>query len=220
MANVGQLPRRRFRGKMGWLAQGFPWLALRRPAHLNRTERDHPMPNSFAVFVKPWKNLALPELGRLVHDIGFDAVELPVRPGFACRPESIETDLPEAVRILADRGVSVLNVTADLALDDERLYAACAEAGVDLNRVMFRRGERNYWAAEDEARRQLDTAQPLCEQYHVRIGVQNHAGNFVAAQRAGTVRICSRTAIRAMSGPSGTRRTRRWKAWSRSLRWT
>ena len=143
------------------------------------------MPNSFAVFVKPWKNLALPELGRLVHDIGFDAVELPVRPGFACRPESIEIDLPEAVRILADCGVSVLNITADLALDDERLYVACAEAGVDLNRVMFRRGERNYWAAEDEARRQLDTAQPLCEQYHVRIGVQNHAGNFVPPNALG-----------------------------------
>ena len=139
---------------------GISLVALRRPAHLIRTKRDYPIPNSFAVFVKPWKKLTLPEMGRFVQEIGFDAVELPARPGFPCRPDSIELDLPEAVRILADFGVRVLNVTADLALDDERLYAACAEAGVGLNRVMFRRGERNYWAAEDEARRQLEAASP------------------------------------------------------------
>jgi sugar phosphate isomerase/epimerase len=141
--------------------------------------------NLFVLFVKPWKALSLPELGRFVHELGFDAVELPVRPGFPCQPESIERDLPEAVRILADHDVGVCNVTADLSLDEERLYAACAAAGVDLNRVMFRRGDRNYWTAEEDARRQLDAAQPLCEQYHVRIGVQNHAGNFVPPNALG-----------------------------------
>lgn len=135
--------------------------------------------NALAVFVKPWKRLSLPELGAVMQSMGFEWIELPVRPGFPCQPETIERDLPEAVRILGEFGVRILNVTADLPLQDERLYASCAQAGIDLNRVMFRRGERSYWEAEADARRQLDAAMPLCQKYGVRIGVQNHVGSFV-----------------------------------------
>ncbi|MBI1299738.1 TIM barrel protein [bacterium] len=141
--------------------------------------------NRISVFVKPWKGMSLAALAAHVHDLGFDAVELPVRPGFPCRPETVEDDLPQAVTILADHGVSVLNVTADLPLDDERLYAACARAGVPMNRVMFRLGEQNYWEAEAAARRQLDAALPLCAQYGVQIGVQNHVNKFVAVHEMG-----------------------------------
>ena len=139
--------------------------------------------NKLAVFVKPWKSLSLAELGARMQEIGFEWIELPVRPGFPCQPDTIEHDLPEAARILGDFGVHILNVAVDLPLTDERLYAACAQASVDLNRVMFRRGERNYWEAEKDARQQLDAALPLCERYNVRTGVQNHAGNFVGSER-------------------------------------
>ncbi len=108
-------------------------------------------PNQLAVFVKPWKSLTLKELGERMQQIGFAWIELPVRPGFACQPETIERDLPEAAKVLGDYGVGILNVTVDLPLTDERLYAACAAAGVNLNRAMFRRGDRNYWEAEDDA---------------------------------------------------------------------
>jgi sugar phosphate isomerase/epimerase len=141
--------------------------------------------NKLAVFVKPWKALSLTELGAHMQQIGFEWIELPVRPGFPCQPDTIERDLPEAAKILGDYGVHILNVTVDLPLTDERLFAACAQAGVDLNRVMFRRGNRNYWEAEKDARQQLDAALPLCERYNVRVGVQNHAGNFVGVHAMG-----------------------------------
>ncbi len=134
------------------------------------------MGNEFAVFVKPWKHLALPELGAHVRQLGFDLIELPVRPGFPCEPENIERDLPAAVQTLADCGVRVLNVAVALPLADERLYAACAKAGVSMNRVIFSRKDMTYWEAETQARRQLDAALPLCERYGVQIGVQNHNG--------------------------------------------
>jgi sugar phosphate isomerase/epimerase len=143
------------------------------------------MANRLAVFVKPWKSLSLEELGAHLQHIGFDAIELPVRPGFACQPETIEEALQRAVKILGDYGVAILNVTADLPLDDERLYAACARAGVPMNRVMFRLGENDYWAAEQTARQQLDLALPLCEQYNVQIGIQNHVGRYVGVHELG-----------------------------------
>jgi sugar phosphate isomerase/epimerase len=143
------------------------------------------MANRLAVFVKPWKSLSLQELGAVLQRIGFDAVELPVRPGFPCQPETIEEDLPRAVKILGDYGVTIVNVTADLPLSDERLYAACASAEIPMNRVMFHLGDKSYWEAEKAARQQLDAALPHCEQYNVQIGIQNHVGRFVGVHDLG-----------------------------------
>lgn len=141
--------------------------------------------NRFALFVKPWKTLGLAELASHVKKLGFDLTELPVRPGFACQPENIERDLPQAVRILAESGVEVLNVTVALPLQDERLYAACAAAGIRMNRVIFGRNGLGYWEAEAQARRQLDAALPLCERYDVQIGIQNHYGGSVPINSMG-----------------------------------
>lgn len=143
-----------------------------------------PVPD-LAVFVKPWKTLALPALAAHVHKLGFAWIELPVRPGFPCQPETIERDLSTAVKLLGEHGVRILDVTVAMPLDDERMYAACAAAGVGMNRVMFGTGGKPYWAAEGAARRQLDAALPLCEQYNVQIGIQNHYGNFVGVNEMG-----------------------------------
>ena len=139
----------------------------------------------FAVFVKPWKAMSIPEVGQHVRKLGFEWIELPVRPGFACTPDQIERDLPQAVKTLADLGVQVLNVTVSLPLSDERLYAACATAGVAMNRIIFGREGMGYWEAEAKARRQLDAALPLCEKYNVQIGVQNHYGGSVPINSMG-----------------------------------
>ena len=40
--------------------------------------------NLLAVFVKPWKAMTLHELAAHVHRLGFEWIELPVRPGFTC----------------------------------------------------------------------------------------------------------------------------------------
>ena len=141
--------------------------------------------NELALFVKPWQALPLPQLAARVKSLGFDLIELPVRPGFPIEPQNIERDLPAAVKLLAEAGVRVLNITAANPLDDERLYSACAEAGIGMNRVMFRRRGLDYWAAEAAARRQLDRALPFCERYEIQIGVQNHSGHFLPVNAMG-----------------------------------
>lgn len=145
--------------------------------------------NQLAVFVKPWKSLPLPQLARHVRSLGFDLIELPVRPGFPVEPQTIERDLPAAVKLLAEEGIRVLNVTADIALDDERLYSACAAAGISMNRVMFRHGDTDYWTAEAEARQKLDAALPFCERYAVQIGIQNHSRRFVPVNEMGAYNL-------------------------------
>ena len=145
--------------------------------------------NELALFVKPWQALPLPQLAKHVRKLGFDLIELPVRPGFQVEPGNIETELPAAVKLLADEGVRILNITAALPLDEERLYSACAAAGVGMNRVMFQQGNRDYWSAEADARRQLDAALPYCERYGVQIGVQNHSRRFVPVNEMGAYHL-------------------------------
>jgi sugar phosphate isomerase/epimerase len=139
----------------------------------------------FAVFVKPWKELSLPQLAIHVQQLGFNLIELPVRPGFALKPENFEQEMPAAVKLLGDLGIKIVNVTVDLPLTDERLYATCAANGIAMNRVMFKRSSPSYWESEAAARRQLDAAVPLCEQYGVKIGVQHHYGNSVPINAMG-----------------------------------
>ncbi len=140
----------------------------------------------FALFVKPWKSLSLPELVKHIRKLGFEWIELPVRPGFLCEPQAIEKSLPEIVRALGEEGVKVLNITAALPLSDERLYSSSVKAGIHMNRVLFDRPEgENYWDAERRARKLLDEALPFCEKYEYQIGVQNHFGRYVPVNAMG-----------------------------------
>ena len=50
---------------------------------------------TFTVFTKPWKT-PLHALGAFLKKLGFDGIELPVRPGFQVEPEQVARKLPEA----------------------------------------------------------------------------------------------------------------------------
>ena len=73
--------------------------------------------NEFAVFVKPWRSLSLPELASHIKKLGFSLIEVPVRPGFLCDSEQIEAQWPRTADLLAELGVRVLNVTFSLPPD-------------------------------------------------------------------------------------------------------
>ncbi|MDD4140401.1 MAG: hypothetical protein PHN53_13540, partial [Eubacteriales bacterium] len=85
-----------------------------------------------SVFTKPWPNISVDELGELVSQLGFDGVELPVRPGFQLEPDQVEKGLPQVAARLATHGVSIMSVAGSL---EEPFFAGCQAAGVPLIRV-------------------------------------------------------------------------------------
>jgi sugar phosphate isomerase/epimerase len=121
--------------------------------------------------------MPLPELGKHVSGLGFEAVELPVRPGFQVEPPNVAKGLPEAARVLADFGLKIASIAGPT---DEATMAACAEAGVPTIRVMARIGPEGYLASEASVQKEYDALVPLLERYGVRIGIQNHCDGFVA----------------------------------------
>jgi sugar phosphate isomerase/epimerase len=128
----------------------------------------------FAVFTKPWK-MPLDELGAFISGLGFDGIELPVRPGYQVEPETV-SELPKAARVLGEHGVKIYSVAGPT---DEATIAACAEAGVPIIRTMVRIGEDGYLATEARTQREYDALIPLLDRYGVQIGVQNHCDRFV-----------------------------------------
>jgi sugar phosphate isomerase/epimerase len=128
----------------------------------------------FSVFTKPW-HMPIPELGAYVHALGFDGIELPVRPGYPIEPDDV-AQLLRAARQLAEEGVQIESVAGPT---DEATIAACAEAGVPIIRTMVRIGPEGYMASVAEAQRTFDALLPSLEQSGVRIGVQNHCDRNV-----------------------------------------
>jgi sugar phosphate isomerase/epimerase len=138
----------------------------------------------YSVFTKPWKTMALPELGAFVAGLGFDGVELPVRPGFQVEPEHVG-DLSKAALALAEYGIQIYSIAGPT---DEATIAAYAEAakasgmeGAPTIRICVRiEKDEDYMAGEARLQREFDALVPLLDRYGVRLGIQNHCGRNVA----------------------------------------
>ena len=139
--------------------------------------------NHFTLFTKPWPDKSLPELAKFVKDLGFDGVELPVRPDYQVTSETVTKGLPEAARILGDHGVKIGSVAGSLSgKTDETLIAARGEAGVPILRMLERIDmSKGYHRWVDEIHREYDRLMPALEKHNVALGVQNHYGYFVAS---------------------------------------
>ena len=143
---------------------------------------------TWSVFTKPWKTMPVAELGKFVSALGFDGVELPVRPKFQVEPANVARDLPAAAKVLADFGVKIASISGPT---DEATFAACAEAGVKINRFCEYTGGVSYLEAEKKIIAKYRALEPLCLKYGVTLGLQNHCDDYVA-NSAQTLRICEK----------------------------
>ena len=132
---------------------------------------------TWSVFTKPWREPQVGALGELVAGMGFDAVELPVRPGYQVTPDEVSTALPAAARELARSGVGIASIASGT---DEATFAACADAGVPFIRIMVPIGVNGYAATGTEIRRVLAGLSERAERYGVRVAVQPHYDDYIA----------------------------------------
>ena len=144
-------------------------------------------PIALTVFTKPWTE-PLPELARKVRALGFDGVELPVRPGYQVEPDKVGRGLPEAARLLKEEGLRIGSVAGPT---DEATIAACGAAGAcgatgAGGAPMIRVCEgidmkAGYLASEKRIRERYDALLPALEKHGVAIGVQNHCDYCVGS---------------------------------------
>jgi sugar phosphate isomerase/epimerase len=131
---------------------------------------------AFSVFTKPWKR-PIPALGQFLSGLGFDGIELPVRPGYQVEPQNVSRDLPKVVKQLRDHGLKIFSVAGPT---DEETFAACAEVGIRVVRIMASIDDDGYLATEARLQRHFDDLLPLLDRYGITLGVQNHFGRFIS----------------------------------------
>jgi len=130
----------------------------------------------FSVFTKPWRT-PLVKLGEFVAGLGFDAIELPVRPGYQVEPEDVTQGLPKAAEELAKCGIRIASVAGPT---DETTMAACADVGIPIIRICVEmHDQERYMAFEARLQKEFDALVPLLDRYGVTLGIQNHYGREV-----------------------------------------
>ncbi|HEY3290692.1 MAG TPA: TIM barrel protein [Anaerolineae bacterium] len=118
----------------------------------------------------------MPELARLVGSLGFDGIELPVRPGFQVEPGNVLDGLRTASRIFEDRGLHLYSVAGPA---DERTISACAECHIPLIRIIVPVEPSSYFDSVERCRIEFDKLVPILSEYGVTLGIQNHSDSYV-----------------------------------------
>ena len=142
----------------------------------------------FSVFTKPWRDRPVSEMIHIVKDMGFNAIEFPLRDGAQVCPAEAEKKLPALVNELNAAGLRIDNVAST---PEERVFAACANSGIPLIRVMFTPGPGDYAVQEADYIKEVEAWTPLCEKYGIRVGIQMHYGRG-ASTTAEMMRVVSR----------------------------
>jgi sugar phosphate isomerase/epimerase len=140
----------------------------------------------FVHFTDNLADLSVAEVCRQVRAIGFDGLDLTMRPGGHVRPENAEMGLSEAKRLADAANLSIPMATTGVKSADsphaEDVFAAAAHYGV-------RKLKLGYWRYQpfgtlvkqlDDARRQLESVVKLGRKYHVLPCVHMHSGDIVS----------------------------------------
>ncbi|MGQ9917616.1 MAG: sugar phosphate isomerase/epimerase family protein [Bryobacteraceae bacterium] len=137
------------------------------------------------IFSKHMAQFGWDQLGAEARRLGFDGVDLTVRPKGHVLPERVAEDLPRAVEALRRHGLHVPMITTDLkdASDPAArpTFAAMRKLGVRLYKPGYWRYDRNVSVASTlrECRGKLEGLLALGREYGVTAGLHNHSGPYV-----------------------------------------
>jgi len=145
------------------------------------------------MFSKMLKNVggySIEKTAQTLANMGFDGIDLTVRPGGHVLPEEVEKGLPEAVKIAESKGLTVPMITTGVvdAEDDysEQIFASAEECNVEYLKL-------GYWHYEgfgkiksqiDFARKKLEGIEKLCQKYNVCAAIHIHSGDCLSASPA------------------------------------
>jgi sugar phosphate isomerase/epimerase len=141
------------------------------------------------MFSKMLQEFSVARAAEIIKGLGFEGVDLTVRPKGHVEPEGVGRSLPEAVRAIRDQGLSVPMITTAITTADrtaEEIVAAAVHEDIRLLKLGYWIAPKNgLIEAIDRSRRELDGLARLAETYHVTFGIHNHSGpGYVNCQPA------------------------------------
>ncbi len=140
-------------------------------------------PVKICIFSKHLQWLDYRGMAQTAAEIGFDGVDLTVRPGGHVSPERAAEDLPKAVQAVKAAGLDVPMITTAITNPDDKLTArilsAAGKAGVRHYRMGYYRYEDSKSVRQtlSEAKPMLRGLVELSKHYNIAGTYQNHAGS-------------------------------------------
>lgn len=140
-----------------------------------------------SIFSKNLHWLDYAEMAKVVAGLGFDGIDLTVRPAGHVLPERVTTDLPRAVEAIKKEGLAVYMITT--SIDDARdpLAASILKTAGELGIGQYRTGWLGYDGKKSidaylsDATARLKDLAALSEEHKIMASYQNHSGpNFGA----------------------------------------
>jgi L-ribulose-5-phosphate 3-epimerase len=182
-----QFSRRDFIQKAALTAGALPFVSLSQPtmAATAATGTAAALP-PILVFSKHLQFLDYPEMAQRAKEIGFDGIDLTVRPNGHVLPERVKTDLPKAVEAIKKAGLQPLMMTTaveDAKGTDETVLRTAAEQGIKYYRMnWYRYNEQESMPATlDKFQKQVAALSQLNGKLGLIGCYQNHAGKLIGA---------------------------------------
>jgi sugar phosphate isomerase/epimerase len=146
---------------------------------------------------KFFSQLSVEQLGQKARELGYDGVDLCVRPGHPVHPENVRAALPAAAKRWEAEGIVCPMATAAVTLNDPAapevpgLFAGCADAGVPRLKIGFWRFRENepFRDQLDHARRALAGFAALAQEHGVQVCYQTHSGPCLGSNCAGLLAL-------------------------------
>lgn len=145
----------------------------------------------FAYFTKMLSSLTLPQMAEFLENGNIDGADLAVRPGHPVTPANVASVLPEAVKVLGDRGRKILLVSAPTSAIDpsdremQQVFHSCAENRIPSIKIGYfpYTGRLN----DDLARayRALEGFSRLAEKTGVKACYHTHSGANLGSNGSG-----------------------------------
>jgi L-ribulose-5-phosphate 3-epimerase len=140
----------------------------------------------FCFFSKHLAGTKVDELASAVIDMGYDGIDLTVRPGGHVLPERVTDDLPRAIDAIRAKGTRVEMITTGLvsATDPTArpIMAAAAKAGIKLVKPGYWKYTLKDVRAEVAGMaRDVAALAALAKEHGLELGVHNHTGNIGAS---------------------------------------
>jgi len=164
-------------------------VVLAGPLNLHAEE---PMPVSSSaserkihLFSKHLQWLGYTEMAKTAKNIGFDGIDLTVRPNGHILPENVNTDLPKAVNAIRENGLVIDRITTAIVDPDDPLTIPILQKASESGIKNYRMGWISYnpaFSVKENLKLingKLTRLARLNKQFKIKGAYQNHAGELV-----------------------------------------
>jgi sugar phosphate isomerase/epimerase len=157
-----------------------------RPEALEDAPRRGPCAGKLCFFSKPVPDMDWRRLARSAKRLGFDGLDLTVRPGGHVLPERADVDLPRAVATIREEGLDVPMITTALTSADEPTARPLLSTASRLGIPFFKAGYYLYESADvrgdlERAGGEFRRLTGLAAECGIQVGYHNHSAYIGAA---------------------------------------